>query len=125
MSDWRLNGQEEYLSNKILYKIVFPAFWETAYSDKNAFYHKIAQYAKRFVESTNRGQEYLEGEKIQHFWHEHCEFCWEKALTDKACTFYCTEDMYYWICEECFRDFREKFNWQERPAEDLFPNFAP
>ena len=35
MSDWRLNGQEEYLSNKTLYKITFPAFWETAYKDKN------------------------------------------------------------------------------------------
>ena len=54
--------------------------------------------------------------------HEHCEFCWEKALTDKACTFYCTEDMSYWICEDCFRDFQNKFNWQERTAEELLSN---
>ncbi len=38
MSDWRLNGQEEYLSNIPLYKVTFPAFWETAYKDKNAFF---------------------------------------------------------------------------------------
>ena len=93
MSDWRLNGQEDYLSNKTLYKITFPEFWEIAYKDKNAFFQKIERYAKKYVKETNRGHEYLEGEKIQHFWHEHCEFCWEKALTDKLCTFYCTEDI--------------------------------
>ena len=87
---------------------------------KMPFSKKIEQYAKKHVEATNRGHEFLEGEKVQHFWHEHCEFCWEKALTDKACTFYCTEDMYHWICEECFSDFREKFAWQVKSAEDLF-----
>ena len=86
----------------------------------NLFYQKIESYAKKHVEATNRGHEYLEGEKIQHFWHAHCEFCWEKALTDKVCTFYCTEDLQYWICEECFRDFKEKFHWTEKPAEELF-----
>ena len=64
MSDWRLNGQEEYLSNKTLYKITFPAFWETAFKDKNAFFQKIEQYAKKHVEATNRGHEFLEGEKV-------------------------------------------------------------
>ena len=61
MSDWRLNGQEKYLSDKTLYKITFPLFWETADREKNAFYQAIEQSAKRFVEETNRGQEYLEG----------------------------------------------------------------
>lgn len=107
MSDWRLNEQEEYLSNKTVYEITFPAFWEAAYKDKNIFFQIIERYAKKHVETANRGHEFLEGEKIQHFWHAHCEFCWEKALTDKACVFYCTEDMYHWICEECFHDFRE------------------
>ena len=120
MSDWRLNGQEEYLANKTLYKIIFPAFWKTAYETQNLFYLKIESYTKKHVEATNRGLEYLEGEKIQHFWHAHCEFCWEKALTDKVCTFYCTEDLQYWICEECFRDFKEKLHWTEKPAEELF-----
>ena len=120
MSDWRLNGQEDYLSNLALYKVSFPEFWQTAYKDRNTFYQKIERYAKRHVETTGRGCEYLDGEKIQHFWHEPCEFCWEKALTDKPCEFYCTEDMRYWICAECFRDFFEQFHWQVRPAEELF-----
>lgn len=119
MSDWRLNGQEEYLSNITLYKVTFPEFWERAYKEKNEFYRKIARYAQRHVAETGRWAEYLEGEQVQHFWHAHCEFCWEKALTDKPGTFYCTEDMYYWICEECFRDFKEKFHWKEIPGETL------
>ena len=119
MSDWRLHGQEEYLSNITLYKVIFPEFWETAYRNKNIFYQKIARYAEQVVAENDGGAEYLEGDKIQHFWHEHCEFCWEKALTDKNCEFYCTEDMYYWICAECFRDFKEKFNWQVKPMEEL------
>lgn len=122
MSDWRLTGQEKYLLNKTLYKITFPKFWEAAYKDKNAFFRKIESDSKKYVEETNSGHEYLEGEKIRHFWHEHCEFCWEKALTDKECTFYCTEDMYHWVCENCFCDFQHKFNWQEGTAEELLSN---
>lgn len=120
MSDWRLNGQERYLSNKTLYKVKFPEFWEIAYRDKNPFYQKIASYAEKCVAETNRGMEYLEGDKIQHFWHQHCAFCWDKALTYENCEFYCTKDMYHWICAECFHDFKEKFNWQEKTAEELY-----
>ena len=120
MSDWRLNGQEEYLSGVTLYKVTFPAFWNTAYQNKNAFFRDIVEYAQRHVAATGRGQEYLEGERIQHFWHEHCSFCWEKALTYEPATFYCTEDMHDWICEKCFQDFKEQFCWQVRPAEELF-----
>lgn len=120
MSDWRLRGQEKYLSNAVLYKVSFPEFWEVAYRDKNVFYQGIARYAESHVARTNQGAEYLEGEKIQRFWHEHCEFCWEKAMTDINCTFYCTEDLGRWICEECFRDFREMFHWQEKTTEELF-----
>ena len=120
MSDWRLSGQEEYLSNVTLYKVTFPQFWEVAFRDKNPFYQKIERYAHAHVEATNRGQEYLEGDKIQHFWHEHCEFCWEKALTDQPGEFYCTADMKHWICAECFRDFCDTFGWTVKPAEELF-----
>ena len=119
MDDWRLNGQEEYLSNKTLYKIIFPDFWKTAYENRNVFFRKIEQYARKHIETTNRGHEFLEGEKIQHFWHEQCEFCWAKALTDKEYSFYCTEDMRYWVCEECFNDFKEKFNWEEKSVDEL------
>jgi hypothetical protein len=42
--------------------------------------------------------------------HDHCEFCNENidATTPPA---YCTTDYYYWICEECFSDFKDMFNW--------------
>lgn len=111
MEDWRLQGQENYLTNASLLRIRFPEFWQKAYQEKNLFYQKIADYAEHFVATMNRGQEYLEGEKIQHFWHQHCAFCWEKALTDKDCEFYCTPDYRYWICSSCFHDFRDKFQW--------------
>ena len=42
--------------------------------------------------------------------HEHCIFCWFK-LTNPA-QGYCTLDRYHWICDTCFRDFREAFNWK-------------
>lgn len=111
MADWRLelNGYMiEDLSGTIFYKITFPEFWEVAYREKNVFYQMIERYAKSYVESTNKGHEFLEGEKIQHFWHEHCDLCYEKAMTDINCTFYVTDDMRHWICEECFNDFMEK-----------------
>ncbi len=119
MDDWRLKGAKDYWFNKTLYKIVFPAFWEVSYKNKNAFYKKVEQDAKKFVRTMHRGHEFLEGEKIQHFWHEHCNFCWEKALTDTLCTFYCTDDMQYWVCEKCFYDFKERFNWQEKDMKEL------
>lgn len=45
MEDWRLNGQEEYLTNAVLYKITFPKFWEQAYVEKNAFYQTVLKNA--------------------------------------------------------------------------------
>ena len=121
MEDWRLRGQEDYLSNITLYKVRFPEFWQLAYETKNPFYQKIAAYANEQVARTGKWAEFLEDEKIGQFWHEHCEFCWEKADIQVTSEFYCTEDMYYWVCAECFKDFAEQFNWQERPVEELFP----
>ena len=123
MADWRLelNGHMiEDLSGAIFYKITFPEFWEVAYRNKNAFYQMIERYAKSYVERTNKGHEFLEGEKIQHFWHEHCDLCYEKVMTDINCTFYVTDDMRRWICEKCFNDFKEQFNWKEKSAEELY-----
>ena len=119
MSDWRLKGTEAEWFHKTLYKIVFPAFWEISYQDKNAFFSKIENEAKQFAEEMQRGQEFLEDDKIQHFWHAHCDFCWEKATTDTPCTFYCTKDMQYWVCEACFHEFKEKFKWQEKDVAEL------
>lgn len=120
MSDWRRNGQEKYLFGKTLYKIRFPDFWKESYASRNVFLQKIESYAKESVRKNGYSEEYLHGDKIQHFWHEHCEFCWDKALTDTPCVFYCTEDMRYWVCEECFRDFQKEFCWQEKSSDELF-----
>ena len=120
IDDWRLNGQEEYLKGVTLYRVSFPEFWQKAYSEKNAFYQMISDEAHRFVDQMKRGKEQLEGEKIQHFWHEHCEFCWEKATTDKKCVFYCTWDMRYWVCPECFHYFKNSFGWAEKESSELF-----
>lgn len=117
MSDWRLRGQEDWLAGKTLYKIVFPDFWEKAYRERNAFFRMIESGARSFVEQTGRGQEFLEGERVQHFWHEHCDFCWEDAETDKAGTFYFTDDLRHCVCEECFRDFCERFKWKVLDGE--------
>lgn len=45
--------------------------------------------------------------------HEHCEFCWEKfgLGADRLKPAYCTLDEYRWICDECFEDFHELFEW--------------
>ena len=49
--------------------------------------------------------------------HSHCEFCWakfaERALaTDVLHAGYTTDDEYRWICEKCFADFRDQFEWR-------------
>jgi hypothetical protein len=121
VSDWRLelNGHMvEDLNGMTFYKVVFPDFWRRAYQEKNGFYRMIEQGAKAYVASTDKGHEFLEGEKIQFFWHEHCELCFEKAATDISAAFYCTADMEHWICEECFGDFKEQYNWQEEDASN-------
>ena len=46
--------------------------------------------------------------------HEHCEFCWGKFGVEDGLLHsgYCTSDKYRWICEQCFQDFHEQFEWQ-------------
>lgn len=49
--------------------------------------------------------------------HEHCCFCTKKIMEDcqdiDDCTTsgYSTLDNYYWICADCYADFKEKFKW--------------
>ncbi|MCH5279178.1 MAG: hypothetical protein J1E60_05240 [Christensenellaceae bacterium] len=45
--------------------------------------------------------------------HDHCEFCMEKfgSGENDLHAGYCTMDCYYWICEDCFKDFAERFEW--------------
>lgn len=53
--------------------------------------------------------------------HEHCEFCRDKFAEYEGClkSGYCTLDEYRWICETCFEDFKEQFEWTvvETPGE--------
>ena len=71
--------------------------------------------------------------KSEQWEHEHCSFCWAKFMdptfspeheslmredSDILSEGYTTtadhpdgED-YWWICEPCFLDFRERFDWQ-------------
>ncbi len=66
--------------------------------------------------------EYMKGEKLLKTVfnketdgdHEHCEFCWAKfsAQPEDLHSGYCTLDRYRWICETCFEDFKDDFEWQ-------------
>ena len=50
--------------------------------------------------------------------HTHCEFCWHKFMeepddiADCSQIGYRSEDGKYWVCVECAKDFKQKFNWQ-------------
>lgn len=48
--------------------------------------------------------------------HDHCAFCWAKFMVEDCPDVlhrgYATTDEYHWICEKCFEDFKEKFDWK-------------
>ncbi len=46
--------------------------------------------------------------------HDHCEFCWNKFsnLPDTLHEGYTTEDRCYWICPNCYNDFKIMFKWE-------------
>ena len=46
--------------------------------------------------------------------HEHCEFCMDKFSmnSEDLQKGYCTTDGYRWICEKCFEDFKDSFDWK-------------
>ena len=47
--------------------------------------------------------------------HDHCEFCWQKIGygNDAIKEGYVSSDNYRWVCENCFSDFKEKFNFKD------------
>lgn len=53
--------------------------------------------------------------------HDHCEFCFAKfgdeRLPDALREGWTTPDEYRWICDTCFSDFKDRFNWHvlEKP----------
>lgn len=66
--------------------------------------------------------DYLYGKELKHerFWsddiqdHAHCEFCLDRisTLAEDLHEGYCTEDEYWWICDACFNDFKDMFQWK-------------
>ena len=42
--------------------------------------------------------------------HDHCEFCYYE-FNNESQYGYRTLDNYYWICDKCFKDFCNMFNW--------------
>ena len=121
MHDWRLENPPLFLMNATIKQIHFPEFWQTSYKQKNDFYHLIKTDAENFVSRFHRGEEFLHGEKIQAFWHVHCLFCTAKITTDKVIDCYCTEDYTSWICQSCFEDFRNLFQWKIIQRGDRAP----
>jgi hypothetical protein len=52
--------------------------------------------------------------------HDHCEFCARKfsELNDPEHLRegWTTEDGYHWVCDRCYADFRERFEWPTAPS---------
>lgn len=46
--------------------------------------------------------------------HDHCEFCGTKLSAGEGDLHegYVTQDGYHWVCENCFEDFRDEFEWR-------------
>jgi formylmethanofuran dehydrogenase subunit E len=76
-NDWRLMGQEKYLTGVLL----------------------IHETYKKPSETWD---------------HHHCSFCTEKFMESENYlrAGYTTENHKYWICKECFEDFKELFKWK-------------
>ena len=46
--------------------------------------------------------------------HDHCEFCSHKfsyTVPNSLTKGYTTTDYYHWICENCYTDFKNDFEW--------------
>jgi hypothetical protein len=51
--------------------------------------------------------------------HDHCEFCSVKFMaavgSDELDHGYTTANRYHWICDQCFEDFQDRFQWKVAP----------
>jgi hypothetical protein len=45
--------------------------------------------------------------------HDHCEYCNAKfsLFPGDLTEGYSADDKYYWVCAECFADFKDEFEW--------------
>jgi hypothetical protein len=52
--------------------------------------------------------------------HDHCEFCFAKfsERENDLHEGYTTEDEYRWICERCYRDFKDQFQWHVKDDKE-------
>ena len=52
--------------------------------------------------------------------HDHCTFCSAKFMESEAPDIlkegYASDDNYYWVCKECYEDFKDEFAWSENNA---------
>jgi hypothetical protein len=50
--------------------------------------------------------------------HDHCEFCWTKfsESPEDLHVGYTTLHDYHWVCQPCFNDFRQMFEWKVIPS---------
>jgi hypothetical protein len=59
--------------------------------------------------------------------HAHCDFCWAKFAAfdgpDILHSGWTTPDERFWICDNCFADFRDQFGWHVEDTERLMPFF--
>lgn len=61
--------------------------------------------------------ELLKYQRHSKIWdHDHCEFCFKtfSEFEGDLHEGYCTEDKIHWICEDCFHEFKEMFEWTEK-----------
>ena len=49
----------------------------------------------------------------------HCAFCWTQVEHKRHQRWYLPTDLHCCICENCFRDFRELFHWNELDGWDM------
>jgi hypothetical protein len=49
--------------------------------------------------------------------HDHCEFCSAKFMAEGVPNAlhegYTTATHYHWVCEQCYADFKERFQWKD------------
>lgn len=69
----------------------------------------------------NKGINSTDGEEItQYAKHlKKCIFCWEEVQDTPHQWWFIPEDLSCCICEECYNDFWELFNWKELDGYDI------
>lgn len=53
--------------------------------------------------------------------HDHCCFFWEtfSECYEDSHEGYCTLDEYLWVCDKCYEDFHDMFEWRVKNIDDI------